>query len=87
MLDDFKPDLTLILDLPVEQGLARAGARGGAETRFENMDLEFHERMRKAFVDIARRQPDRCRLIDASASEDAVAAAIWDAVKTRFFPS
>ncbi|MNC97750.1 thymidylate kinase [compost metagenome] len=62
----------------------RARARGGVETRFENFDLDFHERMRKAFVEIARRQPDRCRLIDATGSEEAVAAAIWDAVKSRF---
>ena len=77
VLDDFKPDLTLILDLAVETGLARARARGGAETRFENFDLDFHERMRKSFQDIARRQPERCRLIDAGGSEDQVAAAFW----------
>jgi dTMP kinase len=84
VLDDFKPDLTLVLDLPVEVGLARAGARGGTENRFESLDRDFHERMRKAFLDIARKQPERCRLIDAAGSEEAVAAAIWDAVKTRF---
>ena len=84
VLDDFKPDLTLILDLPVEVGLGRAGARGGTETRFESFDQDFHERMRKAFLDIARRQPDRCRVIDATGSEDAVAAAIWEAVRARF---
>jgi dTMP kinase len=84
VLDDFKPDLTLILDLPVETGLGRAKARGGAETRFENFDIEFHERMRRAFQEIARRQPDRCRLIDATGDEDAVAAAIWAAVQSRF---
>jgi dTMP kinase len=84
VLDDFKPDLTLILDLAVEIGLARAGARGGAETRFESLGADFHDRMRKAFLDIARRSPDRCRLIDASGSEDEVAAAIWAAVQARF---
>jgi len=84
VLDDFKPDLTLILDLPVEVGLARAGARGGDETRFEKMGTDFHERMRKAFLDIARRNPDRCRVVDASGTEEAVAAAIWEAVKARF---
>ncbi len=84
VLDDFKPDLTLILDLPVETGLARAGARGGTETRFESFDQDFHERMRKAFLDIARRQPDRCRVIDAIGDESQVAAAIWEAVRGRF---
>lgn len=84
VLDDFKPDLTLILDLPVDVGLARAGARGGAETRFESLGTDFHERMRAAFLDIARKQPDRCRLIDAASDEASVAAAIWDAVQARF---
>jgi dTMP kinase len=84
VLDDFRPDLTLILDLPVETGLARAGARGGTETRFESLGTDFHERMRAAFLDIARRQPERCRLIDATREEDAVATAIWQAVRDRF---
>lgn len=88
VLDDFKPDLTLILDLPVEAGLARAKARAAdsnsIETRFESLGADFHERMRKAFLDIARRSPERCRLVDAAGTEEAVAAAIWDAVKTRF---
>jgi len=84
VLDDFRPDLTLVLDLPVEVGLARALGRGGSETRFENLDRDFHERMRAAFQDIVRKQPERCRLIDAAGEEDAVAAAIWDAVRARF---
>ena len=84
VLDDFQPDLTLVLDLPVEVGLGRAGARGGTENRFENLDRDFHERMRQAFLDIARRQGERCRLIDAGGDEETVAAAIWDAVRTRF---
>jgi len=84
VLDDFKPDLTLILDLAVETGLARAVARGGTETRFESLGRDFHERMREAFLEIARKQPDRCRVIDAGGNEAAVAAAIWDAVQARF---
>jgi dTMP kinase len=84
VLDDFQPDLTLVLDLPVAVGLARAGARGGSETRFESLGPDFHERMRQAFLDIARRQPDRCRLIDAAQDEESVAAAIWAAVQKRF---
>ena len=88
VLDDFKPDLTLILDLPVEVGLSRAKARAhiakSAETRFESLDQEFHERMRQTFLDIARRHGDRCRLIDALGSQDEVAAAILSAAKARF---
>jgi dTMP kinase len=88
VLDDFKPDLTLILDLPVEVGLARAEARAqmvkSAETRFESLDRDFHERMRQTFLDIARRHGDRCRIIDALGSKDEVAAAILSAAKARF---
>ncbi len=84
VLDDFKPDFTLMLDLDVETGLKRAIGRGGAETRFENFDREFHERLRQAFIEIAKRHPDRCALIDASGGEDEVAAAIWAAVARRF---
>jgi dTMP kinase len=84
VLDDFKPDLTLVLDLDVETGLKRAAARGGAESRFENFDRDFHERLRQAFLDIAKRNPDRCVTVDAAKDQDAVAAAIWAAVARRF---
>ena len=84
VLDDFKPDLTLVLDLDVETGLKRAASRGGAESRFENFDREFHDRLRQAFLDIAKRNPDRCVLIDAAKDEETVAAAIWAAVARRF---
>lgn len=80
VLGTFKPDLTLIFDLPVEEGLARANARPGNETRFENFDRGFHERLRKAFLDIAKRNADRCVVIDATGSQDAVADAVWSAV-------
>lgn len=81
---DFKPELTFVLDLPAEQGLERADARASVETRFEQFDIGFHERLRQAFLDIARRAPDRCIVIDASQNEKAVAQAIWAAVASRF---
>lgn len=84
VLDDFKPDFTLVLDLEVEAGLKRAAARGGVESRFENFDRDFHERLRQAFLDIAKRNPDRCALIDAGDDEETVAASIWAAVARRF---
>lgn len=80
---DFKPDLTFILDLPAEVGLARTTARRHGETRFESFDLDFHERLRSTFRDIARHNPERCTLIDATQSEDEVAAAIWRVVEAR----
>ena len=84
VLDDFAPDLTLILDLDVTIGLERALARGPAENRFEKFGIEFHEKLRQAFLDIAKRSPERCRVIDASGSEGQVAEAIFAAVSRRF---
>lgn len=84
VLDDFAPDLTLVLDLDVPTGLKRALARSGAETRFEKFGPAFHEKLREAFLEIARRNPERCRVIDASGTEDQVAEAIFTAVSRRF---
>jgi dTMP kinase len=77
------PDLTLILDLPAEVGLQRAEARGGA-ARFESKGLAFHERLRAGYLEIARREPERCVVIEANAEIDDVTAAIIDAVDQRF---
>ncbi|WP_448205028.1 dTMP kinase [Azospirillum sp. sgz302134] len=82
-LGDFRPDLTLILDLPVEAGLARAKARHGDEDRYERMDVDFHRRLRDGFLDIARREPDRCAVIDASHPVEVVQASILDTVTRR----
>ena len=84
VLDDFAPDLTLILDLDVKTGLERALARSGTENRFEKFGAEFHEKLRQAFLDIAKRSPERCRVIDASGTEEQVAEAIFAAVSRRF---
>jgi dTMP kinase len=83
---DCRPDLTLILDLPVVDGLARAAARRGvgeAVDRFEGESLDFHETLRQAFLAIARAEPERCAVIDAGATEDEVGAAIWSVVSAR----
>ena len=79
----FHPDLTLILDLPVEAGLARAASRRGAETRYESLPRAFHDRVREGFLAIARNEPERCAVIDASQDIDAVAAAIAHVVAER----
>jgi len=83
-IGEFKPDLTLILDLPVETGLKRSIARGNSETRFEEMDVAFHERMRQSFLAIAKRHYDRCLVIAADGDADAVGEAVLAAVKKRF---
>lgn len=81
-----RPDLTLLLDLPPEQGLARAAVRrGGGEgaDRFESEGVEFHHTLRGAYLAIARSAPERCVVIDASPDEDRVGEAIWAAVRSR----
>ena len=80
---DFRPDLTLILDLPIELGLGRAAARRGSETRYESLPADFHARVRAGFLDIAAAEPGRCVVIDATRDIDAVAAAIASAVQDR----
>ncbi len=82
VLNGTVPILTLILDLPPQVGLQRAEARGGA-ARFESKGLEFHERLRAGYLEIARREPERCVVIDADAEIDAVTAAIAHAVVQR----
>ena len=76
------PDLTLVLDLPASVGLGRAKAReatDAAPDRFEKEEVATHEKRREAFLDLTRNEPERCKLIDANQSEDAVAAAIMAA--------
>lgn len=85
---DTRPDLTLVLDLPAEEGLTRAAARSGAGAdRFESESLSFHRRLRDAFRELAAREPARCVLIDARADVDAVAESVWQAVGERLHPA
>jgi dTMP kinase len=85
-----RPDLTFILDVPAETGLARAAERrraaGQNADRFEREDAGFHERLREAFLDIARREPGRCVVIEASRDPDLVEADIWRSVAERLLP-
>ena len=82
-LGHFMPDLTIILDLPVAAGLARAAARSSVADRFERLDPSFHERLRYGFRDIATAEPVRCVLIDAAGPPEAVHRAVLDAVAQR----
>jgi dTMP kinase len=78
-----KPDLTIILDVPVEVGMQRAAVRRGSGTadRFESEDMTFHEGLRAAYRKIAADDPERCVLIDATADADSVAQAVWSTVR------
>jgi dTMP kinase len=80
---DFKPNLTCILDLPVDIGLSRAAGRADKANRFERMGRDFHERLRRGFLEIAKADPKRCVVIDATTPLEAVQAAIRAAVRAR----
>ena len=77
-----RPDLTLILDVPVQLGLERALGRDSLD-RIEAKDRQFHERLRAAFLDIAGKEPGRCAVVEASTGVEAVAAAVWNVVEAR----
>ncbi|MGB7078529.1 MAG: dTMP kinase [Xanthobacteraceae bacterium] len=87
-IGDLVPDLTVILDVPVEVGLERATARRGtAEAdRFEAENVEFHEKLRQAYLAIAAQEPERCVVIDAGAPKEIVARKIWNAVGAKLDP-
>ena len=78
-----RPDLTLVLDMPAKAGLARAAARKDTENRFELKGADFHARLQQAFLDIARREPQRCVVIDASRAMDQVHSEVLHAVHSR----
>lgn len=86
-LGDFAPDLTFILDLPVDAGLVRAGKRmavdNSHEDRFERMGGGFHERLRQGFLEIARRDAGRCVVIDATRCVEDIAADLAAHVRER----
>jgi dTMP kinase len=73
-----RPQLTLVFDLDVAQGLKRAGGRGTpGEDRFERKGVAFHQRLREGFLAIAKAEPERCKVIDVSGSVDETAEAVW----------
>src|SRR5690242_3624767 len=87
-IGELSPDLTVILDLPVEVGLQRAKLRRGdaRADRFEGEGADFHGKLRDAYLAIAARDPDRCVVIDAAAAKEVVANAIWQVVQSRLQP-
>ncbi len=77
-IDGTMPDLTFILDIPADKGLARAGLRRGTEVadRFEKETIATHEARRQAFLAIAASEPQRCKVIDADRTVDEISAEI-----------
>ncbi len=82
------PDVTFVLDIPVEEGLARVAARAEGQEldRFESQELMTHERIRRGFLDIAEEEPGRCVVVDASQPEAMVAEDVWETVLQRLNP-
>jgi dTMP kinase len=82
------PDITFVLDIPPEEGLGRAAERrsGNVPDRFESQEVMLHERVRRAFLDIAEEEPERCIVIDASQPEAMVAEDVWEVVLQRLSP-
>ena len=83
LFEDLKPDLTLLLDVDPKVGLERAwnelnsGSRSHREGRFEEENLAFHERVRAGYLELARNESERFRIIDAAQDE----AAVWNAIR------
>jgi dTMP kinase len=80
---DLWPDLTLILDIKPEVGIARTQQRSGSEARFESESLEFHQALREGFLVISEQEPVRVDVIDASQSVEQMAVAIRASVRTH----
>ena len=83
VVGDFKPDLTIILDMPVEAGVARAVKRDTNTNRYEKMGLDFHRNLRNAFLEIEKKEPTRCTVIDANRTIEEISADILSVVRTR----
>ena len=84
-IGEVKPDLTILLDVPVEEGLRRAAQRRGTGDidRFEKDSLTLHDQRRSGFLSLARAEPTRFAAIDAGKDQNTVAEAIWYVVKRR----
>ena len=80
-VDSIRPDLTIILDVPVDTGLMRVRQREKRKDRYENMNPAFHERLREGYRRIAADNPERCHLIDATLSTQAVQEEVRRTIK------
>jgi dTMP kinase len=81
---DFKPNVTFVFDLPAKTGLERAGKRKSNETRYESMDLDFHKRLQRSYLEIARDRPNSCIIMNAEGTIDEVYNTLKYHLKQRF---
>ena len=79
----FKPDMTVVLDLTSDQSQVRLDGRAEDRNAYERLDQAFHDRVRAGFLDIARREPKRCVVVDATLPEAAITAAVFEAIEER----
>jgi dTMP kinase len=88
-IGDLAPDITLILDLPVDEGLNRVASRRGNSKpdRFEAEDPDFHQKLRSAYLALARQEPERCVVIDSNRSVKKIAKEIWSVVESKLDPA
>ncbi len=84
VLGDAAPDLTIVIDVPAAVGLGRAGGRRAQMQRYEMMGADFHEHIRAAFQEIAKREPERCVIVDGAPPADRVTKEIFAVVARRF---
>lgn len=83
VVDAMWPVLTIVLDVPVDEGLRRAHGRGAGSDRYEAMDRALHERLRQGYLDIAAAEPERCAVIDAGREPESVQADVRAVVRER----
>ena len=83
-LKEFKPDFTILLDLPAEVGLNRSRSKKSKEDRYERMDLDFHRRVREGFLKIAAQDPKRFLVLNASQSIERISDQIFETINNKF---
>src|SRR5690606_4426680 len=90
VVGDTVPDVTIVLDLPASEGLARAQGRhdksipaGAAPDGYEGRPLSYHERLRDGFLMIATAEPERCVVVDALQTQEEVAEQVWGTIEMR----
>ena len=83
-LGEFKPDFTILLDIPIAEGKTRVQARGAGENRYERLSPDFHERVRKGFLRMSASEPKRFVVIDAAQNIDTVRGEVLESVNKKF---
>ncbi len=81
LINNLKPKITFLFDIDPKVGLKRSKKRNNNELRYENMPLSYHKKIRNAYLDIAKKNKKRIKIIDASIDEDSISEIIWSFVQ------